>query len=185
MRFISSIHTICIFTVAVLIGTLAFAQTTQDERDPQELADQLLSAVSNNSPLEDLATDHLGILSRLSEASKKSSLEGVLSLLEAGADPNATNPDIFTPLQISVLGNLEVTRALLAFGADINARSYAYGLTPIQHAVLFADNENLEILRLLLRYGADPNPVPIDPVSHPGLCTWLCPCTCLCRCEIQ
>jgi ankyrin repeat protein len=48
-------------------------------------------------------------------------------------------------------GHLDVVKALIVLGADVNAKSY-YGDTPLMEAV---ENNNLEEVRLLLDKGAD------------------------------
>jgi uncharacterized protein len=90
-------------------------------------------------------------------------------LLEAGADPNADGAG-YTPLQAAVLrGNLEVVKALLARGAQPNARitkptparrygneyvfgDHLVGTTPFYLAAKFGE---LDIMRTLAAAGAD------------------------------
>lgn len=75
------------------------------------------------------------------------------TLIAHGADVNAADRDGFTPLhRASRMGNLSVIQALIEAGADINARSYFAGETPldgasefepdIQEAMVFAGAEN-------------------------------------------
>jgi ankyrin repeat protein len=90
-------------------------------------------------------------------------------LLEAGADPNADGAG-YTPLQAAVLrGNLDVVKALLARGAQPNARitkptparrygneyvfgEHLVGTTPFYLAAKFGE---LDIMRALAAAGAD------------------------------
>jgi ankyrin repeat protein len=77
-------------------------------------------------------------------------------LLAAGADVAARsrNPMANQPLHAAVAGDapLELVRALLARGADVNATQRG-GFTPLHGA---AQNGNLALVRLLLEAGADP-----------------------------
>jgi ankyrin repeat protein len=75
-------------------------------------------------------------------------------LLEKGADPNAADNTRLTPL-ISAVGvdDAEVTRLLLAHGADVNARADAFQATTALIAAAY--NGNVEITRLLLARKAD------------------------------
>ncbi|GIY26852.1 BCL-6 corepressor [Caerostris extrusa] len=59
----------------------------------------------------------------------------------------------YTPLhECCSRGHLDIARALLQYGADVNA-SAAGGIRPLHDAV---ENDHVEIVRLLLSYGADP-----------------------------
>ncbi len=103
-------------------------------------------------------------------------LDTVARLLEAGADPNEAELDPWMPgnygaqgplpssnsegntagsvLMIAAKsGHLEVARALIAAGANVNFRS-GIGATPLGCAI---DAQALPIVRLLISAGADPN----------------------------
>ena len=76
-------------------------------------------------------------------------------LLEAGADQNAVaeNGTKVQPLHSAVARrNLELTKLLLAHGADVNGRQ-AGGWTPLHSAAYHGASDLVE---LLLRQGADP-----------------------------
>ena len=73
--------------------------------------------------------------------------------MEAGADVNKTKNDGASPLFIaSQEGHLEIVKALIAAGADINKKTYEY--SPLYMAAV---TESLEIVEALLAAGADVN----------------------------
>jgi ankyrin repeat protein len=102
---------------------------------------------------------------QLVAAARASDLPTVTRLLQQGADPNAL--DRATPIMgaaaSSVSGepNLAVMRALLAAGANVNARGL-YGGTAL---ILAARLCKPDAVRLLLDNGADPNLVDDEKVS--------------------
>lgn len=119
----------------------------------------------------------------LTIAAQKGDVEIVRALLERGADPNAANEMRFTPLHFAAGaggGNfarnwdyeradaealrLEIARALLARGANINALSKSYKIvidvfpnpvvperTPLEWAI---ERQSLPMMKLLLEHGA-------------------------------
>ena len=73
-------------------------------------------------------------------------------LIQSGAKVNVTDSQGKSALiYASEKGNLDVVKALIASGADVNPDSYS---TPLKAAV---DNGNAEIVKVLLNAGADPN----------------------------
>uniref|UniRef100_A0A5K3EYN0 ANK_REP_REGION domain-containing protein n=2 Tax=Mesocestoides corti TaxID=53468 RepID=A0A5K3EYN0_MESCO len=106
-------------------------------------------------------------------------LETVLTLLQYGADPNASSVPMTPLIAASRPADLELTRLLLHFGADPNVRIQArpdtaaemrytdfkgnvrelgvIGLTPLHFAVLTPGEVGVELTRMLLDFGADPN----------------------------
>jgi ankyrin repeat protein len=87
-------------------------------------------------------------------------------LLQAGADPNAADPNQSssrsTPLHYAVsAGNVQTVKTLLAAHADINARDGA-AKTPLYMA---AFGGRVEVVRVLLAAGADPNLLCADYVQ--------------------
>uniref|UniRef100_A0A3B5PTP8 Cyclin-dependent kinase inhibitor 2C (p18, inhibits CDK4) n=1 Tax=Xiphophorus maculatus TaxID=8083 RepID=A0A3B5PTP8_XIPMA len=90
----------------------------------------------------------------LCNASACGKLEEVLDLLKAGADVNGLNEFRRTPLQVAMLGNTELVRALLAAGADPNARDHILNLTVTHDA---AREGFAETVRELVNHGADVN----------------------------
>ena len=78
---------------------------------------------------------------------------GLLFVLH-GAQPQLQSPSLDVQLLAAVReGDGDAVAALLAQGADVNAKS-EYGITPIMFA---ADNADAPLVKLLLEHGADPN----------------------------
>lgn len=116
-------------------------------RDNADMA-QLL--IDNRARLEAINADGLTALAIATQHGKTAS---AMKLIEAGADINrAVGAAAFTPLMLAVAKNsTEVVKALLAKGADVNARNTA-GYT----ALMVAAAGNLpEIAALLIRNRAD------------------------------
>ena len=98
----------------------------------------------------------------LIDAIDSGDLDRVAKLLAAGADPNATRPSDYTPLQNAVeesqppgeLGALDVMVLLLRHGALVDGRDGPEDATPLLRAV---QRNHIEAVRLLLAAGADPN----------------------------
>jgi hypothetical protein len=101
----------------------------------------------------------------------------VNGLLTAGADPNANHsagswPTTKTPLQVATRGgtssywdeevridsrwesDVEIVRALLKAGANVNGRQDSRSMTPLSHAV---GRGHIQMVKLLLEAGADVN----------------------------
>ena len=84
------------------------------------------------------------------------SLISVLGVARAVAAQSAPAPkaDLNEELLVATRkSNVELVKALLAKGADVNAKS-PYGATPLFFA---CDRSNVEIVKILLDAGADPN----------------------------
>lgn len=88
-------------------------------------------------------------------------VEFVNLLLEKGADPNLSN-DLGSNALMWAAGDLGKVRALIAHGANIDARSN-YGYTAL--SVAAASPGNLPTVLLLLDKGADPKAVDKDGVG--------------------
>jgi ankyrin repeat protein len=94
-----------------------------------------------------------------------SPLPFIRTLLDIGADPNATDHAGFPPLIAALTCSrshpgaparddvIEILRLLLDFGADPDQRRFN-DYTPLHTAV---EHDNLDALRLLLERGADPH----------------------------
>lgn len=91
---------------------------------------------------------------RLKDAVKRGDVDAVRTLLRAGADANAADPDGSTPLHWAAHPeNLEITNPLLTAGAK-PAVSSRYKITPL---ALAAEAGNAPIVERLLTAGVDPN----------------------------
>lgn len=94
-------------------------------------------------------------------AAIRNDVPALKDLLAKGADPNCRNFLQLTPLMLAaVIGHQEMTQALLANGADVNAQSI-YG-TPLTFAAMTGRGE---VAKLLLAKGADPNPGRGDGIT--------------------
>jgi ankyrin repeat protein len=81
----------------------------------------------------------------------------VKALLDAGADANAKTSSGATALhQAAGAGSLEAVQALLAKGAEVDARESMWQQTPL---VFAASYNRPDVIRALLAAGADPNTV--------------------------
>jgi ankyrin repeat protein len=94
--------------------------------------------------------DRLGF-TPLAVAASFGRLDAVLTLLDAGAAPDAGHPLLGTPLMLALRnGHVETARALLGRGANVNAM--CGGLDPLASAVMA---DNLECVNLVLAAGGD------------------------------
>lgn len=84
-------------------------------------------------------------------------------LLQFGADPNLTTtageyafpPQFEGNTALMLSENVEISRMLLEYGADVNART-EYGISPLS-SVCESERDVIEVIRLLLDNGADIN----------------------------
>lgn len=97
----------------------------------------------------------------LFEAIASHDLARLGALLDAGADPNATQPAFpkFTALQAAIeeleaRGSIEALRLLLDHGAEVDGWDEGRDATPLLMAIF---REQPEAVELLLAAGADPN----------------------------
>jgi ankyrin repeat protein len=75
------------------------------------------------------------------------------TLIKAGADPNATGPGGATPLmKAATSGSVEAVNALIAHGADVNAKESAHGQTALMFAAAAGRGE---VIKTLAAHGAD------------------------------
>ncbi len=103
-----------------------------------------------NAPIG--ATDPAG-QTALHRASMMGDSAKVLELLERGADVNAKNDYLYTPLALAVISHdFETCRVLIEHGADVSAQRQL-GFTPLYDA---AADGLLDIITLLIDNGADP-----------------------------
>ncbi len=97
----------------------------------------------------------------LCATAQRGDARAVKLLLDRGADPNATGPELLSELpsestalhRAAKKGFVEVARILLAAGANPNARAPRTDLTPLHRA---AANGHVEVVEVLLVHGADP-----------------------------
>ena len=95
----------------------------------KQMSDQQTSIVKN-----DEAKDR-----ELFDAVRDNDLEKVKELIANGADVNAKDRWVYTPLHL--VNDVEIAKVLIANGADVNAR-FNDGSTPLHHA------KNADIARL-------------------------------------
>ena len=111
----------------------------------------LADALIRKGAKVDAATD-LGI-TPLWIAATNSSTAMIARLLEAHANPNIAPPTDGTPLMIAArLGNVQAVQAMLAHGADANAKEVSHGQTVLMWA---AAEGHSDVVRLLLAAHAD------------------------------
>ena len=92
------------------------------------------------------------------------SAKNLRALLDAGADPNASDWLGKTALHFAAeKGDLEAAQLLIERGADINAVEAEYRSTPLAEA---AGSGQIGMARLLLENGADPH-IPDDAWARP------------------
>lgn len=95
----------------------------------------------------------------LVHAAALSNDEETLSVAAAGADLNACDSELVTPLTAAIAeGHSRTARALIALGADVDARGGRAAATPLWAANWHRDDDYAERwLEDLLAAGADPN----------------------------
>ena len=87
-------------------------------------------------------------------AVEQGNFKEVKNLIAQGADVNATDKKVLTPLHYAVLsGNLKMSKLLIKDGADVNAHSNE-SETPLYLAVI---HNNEKMVKLLTSSGADAN----------------------------
>ena len=121
------------------------------ERGHAEVANLLLSSSADVE-----AKTRIGSYTPLHVASRRGHVPIVVRLLEAGADPGAVTMNSgVTPLHLAAaaVGGTGAVVALLAYGADVNARENSVGQTPLMFA---AGMNRAGAVKALLRSGADP-----------------------------
>ena len=81
-------------------------------------------------------------------------------LIKKGADVNAKNNDLETPLIHAIYGAKckYLTKLLLENGADVNVTTNYYDQTPLHYAAMIG---NIDIGKLLFEYGADVNSMSV------------------------
>jgi hypothetical protein len=105
----------------------------------------------------------------MSNLVRKGDLEIGQRLLDCGADVNAQDSELWTPLYLAAwTGRLDFAQMLLKHGAAINVPTDD-GETPLHRA---SANGQVDVVQLLLEHGADPNmsdkrgEVPSDVASR-------------------
>ena len=107
------------------------------------------------SLLTDLQADKYGQIGRRDDDyldRSKIIVETVRLLVDHGADVNALDCSLSTPLHLASLqGVLDAVQILIKHGADVNARNET-NFTPLHGASLLGD---VQIVQLLIDHGAD------------------------------
>ena len=86
----------------------------------------------------------------------------VISLLKAGADPDARSTDLNTPLHFACfIGNLEIINHLLKAKANPNVQNKT-GITPLLQVILLPSNEAEAVSMFMATFGNHTAIVPID-----------------------
>ncbi|ERE86202.1 cyclin-dependent kinase inhibitor 2A, isoforms 1/2/3-like protein [Cricetulus griseus] len=88
---------------------------------------------------------------RLARAAAQGREQEVRALLEAGVSPNTPNCFGRTPIQVMMMGNTQVARLLLLYGAEPNCEDPATLSRPVHDA---AREGFLETLKILHQAGA-------------------------------
>ena len=90
------------------------------------------------------------------EAARTGNLEAISYFINAGADLDEAEPVVGSPLTNAIVYNqIEIVKALIKAGANVNIRQKSDGNTPVHNAAFFAYPE---ILKLLLDAGAEKAP---------------------------
>ena len=155
------------------------AEEDPEEAEEGEPAEEGASSEGEEPAEEERAlsyaeqVDRWGGLTPLLHAVRQGHVQAALTLLEGGADINATSGDLTSPLLMATLnGQWDLAKILLERGADPNLASVA-GAAPLYvvlereweprasyaHPVEHRQQEttHIEMMRVLLEAGADPN----------------------------
>jgi ankyrin repeat protein len=93
----------------------------------------------------------------LHQAASQGATKVIEVLLAHKADINMPDDRGYTPLHAAVqyrIGKINVAELLVNNGADVDAKSYREGVTPLREAISTGDTE---VVKLLLSHGADVN----------------------------
>lgn len=90
----------------------------------------------------------------LYNASENGDLVNVQRLLAVGADPNFSNGFSSVLRKASELGYVEIVKALVAAGADIDKTDFHFGKPPLTVAI---ENGRFDVVKALIAAGADVN----------------------------
>ena len=129
---------IMLFTVAIAGGIAGFLRSSTMDR-PAQLT---TSEAKGTAAVEWFEKTQWG------------SLEEMRQCMEDGSDPDLIDPNGESALHVAVdMGDSEVAKLLIAYGADVNIQDAQEGFTPLMYAAFKNDTE---MIKLLLSHGADP-----------------------------
>jgi ankyrin repeat protein len=138
--------------LAIFLGFVLLFGCTGQTNNQSTGPEQASPPANNQTPGHEIYT---GDLVKLAD-SNYTALDFAKSLIENGADVNATDTDGRTVLMHAIITNqTDIAMLLIAKGADVNAR----GPSEVTPLMLAAENGETDVVTLLIDDGADVNAV--------------------------